>query len=147
MKNASMLKFSILPPISDEILPWLCSNGPILGLVKMVTDVKNEAIFRRICIESLEHNCGNIADNLHQHADFWQRYLFSLDLSGDLNKSHKFINFKFCDVTLYHYIKTVHHKNRKGGMRNVGSRDHGHCKVYFVRRRRRVTGQDGNCIA
>ena len=60
MKNASMPKFSFLLPISDDILPWLCSD-PIQILIKigLVPNVKNQAIFRRICMESLEHNCGN----------------------------------------------------------------------------------------
>ena len=28
--------------------------------------------------------------------------MFSFDISDDLNKSHKFTNVNFCDVTLYH---------------------------------------------
>ena len=39
---------------------------------------------------------------MHQNADFWQGHIFSLDLSDVFNKSHKFTNFNFCDVTLYH---------------------------------------------
>ena len=35
MKNASMPKFSILPPISDEIFPRLCSDDPIQILFKL----------------------------------------------------------------------------------------------------------------
>ena len=62
IKNASMPKFSILPQISDEILSWFCSDDPIQILIKigLVPNVKNQAIFRRICMESLEHNFDNI---------------------------------------------------------------------------------------
>ena len=43
-------------------------------------------------------------ESLHQHADSWQGYIFSFDLSDDFNKSHKFTNFNFCDFTLRHAI-------------------------------------------
>ena len=66
MKNASMPKFSILPLISDEILPWFCSDDLIQILIKLglVPNVKNQAIFRRICMESLEHNYGNTSPTI-----------------------------------------------------------------------------------
>ena len=35
MKDPSILKFGILPPISDEILPLLCSDKPIQILFKL----------------------------------------------------------------------------------------------------------------
>ena len=33
-----------------------------------------------------------------------QECILTFDLSDDLNKSHRFKNFNFCDVTLYHSI-------------------------------------------
>ena len=61
MKNASMPIFSVLPSISDEILLRFCSDDLIQSHIKigLVRYVKNQAIFTRICMESLEHNCGN----------------------------------------------------------------------------------------
>ena len=55
MKNASMRKFGILPPISDAILPRFCSDYLIQIVIKidLVPNVKNQVIFRRICMESL----------------------------------------------------------------------------------------------
>ena len=55
------------------------------------------------------HNCGNtdLAGDLHQDADFWQGYNFSLHLSDDLKKFHNFTNFYFCDVTLNHSMIMV----------------------------------------
>ena len=35
MKNTSIPKFSTLPPISDDVLPQLCSDDPIQILFKM----------------------------------------------------------------------------------------------------------------
>ena len=62
MKNGSMPNFTILPSISDEILTRFCCDNLIQILIKIgsVPNVKNQAIFRRICMELLEHNCGNI---------------------------------------------------------------------------------------
>ena len=80
-----MPKFSILPQISDEILSRFCSDDLIQILIKIgpVPNVKNQAIFRRICIDSLEHNCGNntltICTNI-------------LIFSDDFDQSHKFTN-------------------------------------------------------
>ena len=61
MKNGSMPNFTILPSISDEILTRFCCDNLIQILIKIgsVPNVKNQAIFRRICMESLKHNCGN----------------------------------------------------------------------------------------
>ena len=72
----------------------------------MVPNVKNQPIFKRICMESLKHNCSNILPTIrtNEHADFWQGYIFSLDFLDDLNKSHKITNFNFYYVTLYHFI-------------------------------------------
>ena len=33
-------------------------------LIGLVPNVKNQAIFGRICMESLEHNCGNISPTI-----------------------------------------------------------------------------------
>ena len=57
-----MPKFSILPQISDEILSRFRSNDPIEILkikICLVPNVKNQVIFTRICMDSLEHNRGN----------------------------------------------------------------------------------------
>ena len=60
MKNNSIPKFSILQPISDEILLRFYSDDLIQILIKigLVPNVKNQAIFR-IRLETSEHNCGN----------------------------------------------------------------------------------------
>ena len=39
MKNASMPKFSILPPISDDMLPRLCFDDHIQILLKIVLQI------------------------------------------------------------------------------------------------------------
>ena len=61
IKNAPMPTFSVLRPISNEILPRFCSDDLVQILIKigLVPNTKKQAIFRRICMESLEHNCCN----------------------------------------------------------------------------------------
>ena len=39
---------------------------------------------------------------------FWQGYIFSFDLSDNLNKTNKFTNFNFCDITLHHSIDCIY---------------------------------------
>ena len=51
----------------------------IASQIGLVPNVKNQAN-RRICLKSY------LADNMQQHAYFWQGYIFSLDLLDDLNK-------------------------------------------------------------
>ena len=110
-----MLKFSILPHISDEILSRFCSDDLIQILIKigLVLNAKNKAIFRRNYMESLGHNCGNISPTIctnKKYADFQQGYIFSFDLLDHFNKSNKLTNFDFCDVTLGHSIQTIPNK-------------------------------------
>ena len=80
----SCSKINILPPISDNILPQLCSDD-------FVPNVKNQTIFRTIIrMALLEHNYSNISPKMCTNM---QGYMFSLDCSDGLNNSHKFTNF------------------------------------------------------
>ena len=55
----------------------------------MVANVTNQAIFGRICMESLEHNCNNMPPTIWTNMlIFSKNTIFSLDCSDDLKKSH-----------------------------------------------------------
>ena len=101
MKNASIPKFSILPPISDEILPRLCSDDPVQIFFQLVWFL---TLRTKPFLEGLEHNCGTISPTICTNILIIGKaaFLVLIDLSDDLNKSHKLIKFPFCDVTLYH---------------------------------------------
>ena len=105
MNNTSMTKFSILPPISDEILPLFCSDDLIQILINIgsVPNVKNQAIFRRICIESLEHNCGNNSLTIWTNILIFNKDTYLVLISRMIStKSYKITNPNFCDITLRH---------------------------------------------
>ena len=111
IKNASMLKFSIVPPISDEILAWFCSDDLIQILIKigLVPNVMNQAIgfvWSHWSV-TVVISCWQFAPKI---LIFTKVTKFSFDLSNDFDKSHKFTNFNFCDVTHRHSIVKEKHK-------------------------------------
>ena len=98
MKNATMPKFSILPSISDEILPRLCSDDPWYNsfLNWRGSYGMNQAIFKRICRESLKHNFNNISPTFSTNVLIFgkDRILFLVLIARMIsaNISHKFAN-------------------------------------------------------
>ena len=61
-----------------------------------------QANFRKICMESSEHN-GAYTDFptcLQKQVDFWHRGFFDVFLSEYANHSHDFTNFSVCDDTI-----------------------------------------------
>ena len=109
MKYASMPKFSILPPISDEILLRLCSDDLIQILIKLARFL---TLWTKPFLEGFVWSNKSITVVISRlQFALTCRFLarinfFRLDLSVDLNKSHQFTNFNFCDVTLYHSINS-----------------------------------------
>ena len=80
--------------IVSEILALFCPDD-------FVQNVKTQGKFRRICVESLEHNWANISETIcPQNANFWQVSVFDVVFSDYLDKFHKLTYFIFMTSSL-----------------------------------------------